>query len=393
MIFAGLWFGSTNPNMLTYFKPFHSSLRLLETEGIRVESPEAGTFISCAILLAGTCDLPAKCLVCNTVQFNGFYGCSKCKQPGESVRTDKGGTVLSFPFSQNNPKGPPRTHQGNIEDAKEAVLMKKPCDGVKGPSWLASLKHYDIIKGTGIDYMHAVLLGVMKMLLNLWFRTNRSFDFCISHKICEVDRRFLSIKPPSSISRCPRSIEGHRKYLKASELRSFLLYYGPTVLLNILPKVYYEHFLLLNEAIFILLKQSISINKLAHTERLLFHFCVMFQPLYGHRHQTANIHSLVHLVDNVRELGPLWTHSCFNFEDKNGFLLKTVHGTQQIHFQIISALSMLKRLPELEKEFLIPGSSLSMIFTKNLLVMRNQKTTKHKFQIIVSRSVELLCVN
>lgn len=87
MIFAGLWFGSTKPNMLTYFKPFHSSLRQLETEGIKVESPEAGTFISRAIVLAGTCDLPAKCLVCNTVQFNGFYGCSKCKQPGESVRT------------------------------------------------------------------------------------------------------------------------------------------------------------------------------------------------------------------------------------------------------------------------------------------------------------------
>ena len=73
MIFAGLWFGSTKPNMLTYFKPFHSSLRQLETEGIKVESPEAGNFISRAILLAGTCDLPAKCLVCNTVQFNGFY--------------------------------------------------------------------------------------------------------------------------------------------------------------------------------------------------------------------------------------------------------------------------------------------------------------------------------
>ena len=73
MIFAGLWFGSTKPNMLTYFKPFHSSLRQLETEGIKVESPEAGNFISRAILLAGTCELPAKCLVCNTVQFNGFY--------------------------------------------------------------------------------------------------------------------------------------------------------------------------------------------------------------------------------------------------------------------------------------------------------------------------------
>jgi hypothetical protein len=187
MIFAGQWFGSTKPNMLTYFKPFHSSLRILETEGIEVESPEAGPFTSRAVLLAGSCDLPAKCLICNTVQFNGFYGCSKRKQPGESVRTDKGGTVLSFPFSQENPKGPEHTHQGTIEDAKQAMLTKQPCHGAKGPSWLAGLEHYDIIKGTGIDYMHAVLLGIMKKLLDLCFGTSRSFDFCISHKMREVD--------------------------------------------------------------------------------------------------------------------------------------------------------------------------------------------------------------
>ena len=42
-----------------------------------------------AILLAGTCDLPAKCLVCNTVQYNGFYGCFKCKQVGQTVKTGK----------------------------------------------------------------------------------------------------------------------------------------------------------------------------------------------------------------------------------------------------------------------------------------------------------------
>ena len=177
MIVAGLWFGSNKPNMLTYLKPFHSSLRNLETRGIRVENPDKGTFVSRAILLAGTCDLPAKCMVCNSVQFNGRYGCSKCKQPGESVRTEKGGTVLTFPFKNDDPKGPERTHQETIEDAKQAVIDDKPCYGIKGPSWLAGLKHYDIIKGTGIDYMHAVLLGVMKLFLNLWFGTNRSHNF------------------------------------------------------------------------------------------------------------------------------------------------------------------------------------------------------------------------
>ena len=42
--------------------------------------------------------------------------------------------------------------------------------------------------------------------------------------------------------------------------------------------------------------------------------------VYGERDQTANIHLFVHLADSV--LVPLWTHSCFHFEDKNGYLLR-----------------------------------------------------------------------
>ena len=29
----------------------------------------------------------------NFNQYNGSYGCSHCEHPGESIRTDKGGTV------------------------------------------------------------------------------------------------------------------------------------------------------------------------------------------------------------------------------------------------------------------------------------------------------------
>ena len=167
-----------------------------------------------------------------------------------------------------------------------------------------------------------------------------------------MDARLASIKPPNNISQVPRSIENHRKYFKASELRLFLLFYGPAVLYNNLPKQYYEHFRLLSEAIFILLLESISERQIEHAERLLLHFCILFVGYYGLRFQTANFHLLVHLADDVRSLGPLWTHSCFHFEDKNGFLLKTFHGTQNIQFQIISAVSIAKKLPELRRTFL-----------------------------------------
>lgn len=49
---------------------------------------------------------------------------------------------------------------------------------------------------------------------------------------------------------------------------------------------------------------------------------------------TANVHSLLHLPDVVRKLGPLWAHSCFPFEAANGELLTFFHGSQGIEKQV-----------------------------------------------------------
>ena len=95
-----------------------------------------------------------------------------------------------------------------------------------------------------------------------------------------MDARLTTIKPPNNILRVPWSIENHRKYFKASELCSFLLFYGPAVLYDVLTKPYYEHFLLLSEAVFILLQESVSEKQLEHTERL-FHFCILFEGYCG----------------------------------------------------------------------------------------------------------------
>ena len=266
--------------MLTFLQPFHSALSNLENEGLLVETFDDHHFTTHAILLAGTCDLPAKCLVCNTVQYNGFYGCSKCKQPGQTVKTGKkGGHTHAFAFDFANPKGPKRTKKETLEESRQAASQRKPVNGIKGPSWFSGLKHHDIIDGTGIDYMHCVLLGICKRLLGLWFDSGENADYKINSSIFTVDARLTTSKPPNNISRVPRSIENHRKYFKASELRSFLLFYGPAVY-DILPKPYYEHFLLLSEAVFILLQESVSEKQLEHTERL-FHFCILFEGYCG----------------------------------------------------------------------------------------------------------------
>ena len=108
----------------------------------------------CAILLSGICNLPAKACMCNTVQFNGTFGCFKCLQPGCTVNLgNKGGYVHAFPFNKENIKEPPRTHPQCLADARAAVSQGKPVQGVQGPCWFAGLQYYDLVKGTAVDYM------------------------------------------------------------------------------------------------------------------------------------------------------------------------------------------------------------------------------------------------
>ncbi|KXJ23145.1 hypothetical protein AC249_AIPGENE10506 [Exaiptasia diaphana] len=232
MLLAGMWFGPDKPFMLTYLKPFHTVFHQLETSGIDIVNPSGEKISVRAILLCGTCDLPARCLVCNSIQFNGYYGCLRCLQSGKSIQTAKGGNVLVYPFNETDPSGPKRTKEGFMSDAQKAVVQKTMINGVRGPSWFAALEHHDIILGTAVDYMHCVLEGVMKLLLELWFTSKggQGEPFNISDRVEDADKRISELKPPNRISRCPRSIEGHRKYWKANELRAFLLFYGAIVL-------------------------------------------------------------------------------------------------------------------------------------------------------------------
>ena len=57
------------------------------------------------------------------------------------------------------------------------------------------------------------------------------------------------------------------------------------------------------------------------------------------------------LPESVLELGPLWCHSCFAFEDANGELMNLFHGTQYIDMQIINAVHIFQVLPTLVSNF------------------------------------------
>lgn len=316
MIFAGLWFGDNKPAMATYLKPLYDELQILD-KGILVESSERGQFLCRSVLPVGSCDLPARCLVCNSIQFNGEYGCWKCLQQGKIEKIGSKVHTKIFPFISDNPKGPLRNKKDTVKHAHEALTSgnERQCivKGIKGPSWLLFLEHFDIVAGMGIDYMHGVLLGVQKFLLKLWFGDSYSKEpFSFRHLVGILDNRLKEIFPTMEIKRMPRSVSEHFKYWKASELRSFLLFYGAPTLYGILSEDVFQHYLLLVNAIHLLLKQSISESDLCEAEQLLSSFCSSFPAIYVARFTTMNIHQLLHLADDVRDLGQLFTHSCFH---------------------------------------------------------------------------------
>lgn len=380
MLMAGLWFGPHKPAMGTFLSPFLDCFKKLH-EGIQCFCPLLGNFICRAYLLCGTADLPARCLVCNSVQYNGSFSCWKCMQKGETSERGKGHTHV-FPYISANPKGPERTVYDVHRDAQQAMnnLEQRKTgysvNGVKGPSWLTFSPNFNIVKGISIDYMHGVLLGVQKLLLRLWFSSEfKSKDFSFHEHVHIVDYRLNNLKPTLDISRLPRSIETDLKYWKASEYRSFLLYFGAPVMYGILDNNRFNHYLQLVNGIRILLKFGSTEEEVSEAEAMLFNFCADFECLYEKCFMTLNIHQLVHLADSVRALGPLYTHSCFSFEDKNGFLLKMIQGTQNIDSQIVTGVSFVQKIPELKQRFLentVEGSKLEKLLNAieypNLLI-------------------------
>lgn len=72
---------------------------------------------------------------------------------------------------------------------------------------LSYLPNFEITKGVPIDYMHGVLLGMTKNLLNYWFNPKyNQEDWYCDNKITDVDKILASIRPPDEITRLPRSI-------------------------------------------------------------------------------------------------------------------------------------------------------------------------------------------
>ena len=344
VLLVSLWFGDKKPVPNLFLQPLKKSLKKLY-KGINLYVTDLDReIIVKGIVLCGTADLPAKALFLSMNQYNGRFGCQVCLQEGNTVDRTR-----TYSYQENILL---RTEENVLECSMQALDIRQPVCGVKGPSVISKICP-KFITSTAVDVMHCVFEGVTKKLIELWCSSKLANEnYNISNFIDIIDDKLCSIKPPSFIHRRPRPIQSHFEYWKASELKYWFFYYSIPVLTNILPEIYLNHYKMLVLGVYILCKEEITIELLERAKSLIDEFLRRFESLYGIKNMTCNTHSLGHLADVVRRLGPLWTTSCFSLEDLNGQMKKLVHGSKKPELQIVSNLNLYIKIHALKYEWL-----------------------------------------
>lgn len=338
LILAGVWCGKSKPKMEVFLQKFVDEAKELATTGIQWKKNGVETHSK----IFGLCccvDAPARASMQNTMQFNGYYGCSLCYHPGKICNG-----VVKYPVDVVAHSD--REEDEMLSDMIKAVDENRIVRGVKGPTPLANIPHFPVVWGFPPDFMHCCLLGVTRQLAELWLSSPAGEDHYIGStaNIDLLNKRLNNIQPPNVIIRTPRPIS-ERKYWKAIEWHNWLLFFGLPCLLGILPHQYLHHFCILVRAMSILLQKSISPEDGNSADMLMTAFVGEFQMLYGTSSMTFNVHSLLHLPKSVLKWGPLWTHSCFPFESSNGKVKRLLHGSKGIALQAMHKLMLLKALP------------------------------------------------
>lgn len=316
---VGLFCGSEKPASAKEFltELVSETCSVLET-GVIVNSRHYSVAIHSFV-----CDAPARAFMKGIKSHSGYSSCEKCTQHGAYA-----GKVY-FPYSGTT--APLRT------DESFAVMADENHHQEICP--IASLP-VGCVSQFGLDYMHLVCLGVVRRFILYWKGPQGPYSVRLgSREIIVLSQRLLLMAEhmPVEFARKPRSLQEVLRW-KATEFRQFLLYTGVVALNGILPHELYQHFLLLFVSVTILVSPVLIAELCDYAEDLLKKFVCDAGSLYGGEVLVYNVHCLLHLAADARNLGSLDEFSSFPFENKLGHLKKLVRKPQCPIQQIVRRL-------------------------------------------------------
>lgn len=291
MFVIGVFHGYNKPaNFTEFLKPFIDETLSLQ-HSYQHNDMDIELTIRCII-----CDAPARNSCLGTKGYNGYFGCGRCTQIGEHKNYR-----MTFP---------------------EITFTKRTDEGFRSKSQ-PEHHHYDspflvfdidIIGQFPLDYLHTVCLGVVKKLVGMWLGGDLRARLK-STDIQQISDRLIAIAltQPSEFQRKCRSLKEFSNF-KGTEFRNLIVYILPVATHGILPNDKYQHMLILHVAMLILIDPNLAKTHADVAQELLEHFVKSFSAIYGAHHVVYNVHSLLHIVDDVKKFGCLDNYSAFPFE-------------------------------------------------------------------------------
>lgn len=333
IVLAGLYLTTREPKshfMDVYFSVFHQQLQRLQSHGItfvRHSTGEEYNFKFNSLLIC--MDSVARPVAQNRMQYNAYSGCSWCYERGEWIEGS-----MRYLLSEHLPEH--RSHESHVRDVREALKTGRVANGVRGSSVFSEVPLCDLVWSFPPDYLHGILLGVVKMLWEKW-ATSHSLNATDRRNI---DQRYLQIRRPQEIHRLTRTMQQIKKF-KGSEFESWLLYDALPCLEDILDEDKLASFCLLVDSIGRLLGTHITPEDIQQCNIQLLQFFADCQRFYGPTAMTFNMHMVLHLAEAVIQGGPLWCYSTFPFE--NGIFRIKQHISSPANVMQQIAVKHLKR--------------------------------------------------
>lgn len=317
-----LFYGNTKPTSVREFlSDFINEVENLTHDGVNFENQHF-TFVLKAII----CDAPARSFLKCTIGHTGYYSCERCC--GKGVRLEH--RIVFNDFNDADL----RTNHDFSRFIFEGTHQKE-----RSP--LVDIG-FDCVNDFPLDYMHLVLLGVLKRVLTFLLK---------GPNLCRISRQQSNIlserlvsyngKMPSNFNRQPRGLQD-LCYWKATEYRQFLLYLGPVVLKGVIDAKVYEHFLALHVSMSILLNASAVLDSdlAQYAKDLLSWFVRNAAFVYGKLFNVYNVHALIHLADDViHHKCSLEVISAFKFENYMQSLKKMVRNSNNPIVQVVKRLA------------------------------------------------------
>lgn len=317
---VGIYCGKKKPEIDSYLKDFCCELKELLNNGLLINNKLYPLQIRAIIA-----DAPAKAFIKQIKSHGAYFACDRCVVKGHY---DKNVKSMSY-IETNADKRTDSSFRSKLQP--EHHIGDSPFIGT----------NINMIDAFAIDYMHVVLLGIMKKLLKSWVQLV-PFKLSTGQK-ADVELTIKAIKKyiPCEFSRKPRSLSEMDRY-KATELRLILLYTGAAYFKDVLKENMFKNFLLLMYIVRTLCNPNAVADSdiLTHIEKLCVIFVKQFKKIYGNKFSLSlNIHILIHIVDDVRRFGVLDSFSAFPFENMLGRIKKRVRSSNLPLSQISRRIS------------------------------------------------------